>query len=462
MTTFGLVIMVAYLLSWAAIPHLLLLGKKPTATLSWALGLFLLPFPTLPLYVLIGTDRLQRQRRARLGSTTKSEPLNRSASGETKTTWREALENLAESNWEKMTNLQWFAHGKDFYDHLEASINAAQKTIYVQTYVWQNDERGKRMLECLCTAARRGVSVYLLADELGSWPTKEKFFAGLVKAGGHFSWFYTVHPRRNRYFINLRNHRKIIVIDHGQGYLGGMNFGLEYEGKDPATGDWIDLHAAFRGSVVDQLEEVFCHDWHFATQEHLEHVDMKEAQRGGAPAILIESGPDERHERNHLAINALLGAAQKRVDLFTPYFIPTNEILHQLKLTALRGVKVRLMICQKSDIQFLIDIGKSFYRELLIYGVKIFEYEAGVHHSKAMRVDDSIAMIGSTNLDIRSLYLNFEANLYFEDESTCRELDQHFTQLFTQASEVTLIDIDRQSRRERLRQGFLRLLAPLL
>lgn len=461
MTLLWSAIALGFLFSWSAIPHLLLLDKRPVATLAWGLGLLLLPFPTLPLYLLIGTDRLQRQRVARVEPRQSREGLSPNPDpGEEP--WKKALASLAGTPWQRLSGISWFTRGQDFYEHLTTSIREARESIYIETYIWQNDPRGVAMRDELVAAARRGIKVYLLVDELGSWAIRESFFSPLREAGGQFSWFYTVHPRRNRYFINLRNHRKIIVIDHRSGYLGGMNFGIEYEGKDPATGPWIDCHACVRGSIVHSLEEVFQHDWFFSTQTELPPPPEVNHPSGGSPAILIESGPDAYHERNHLAINTLIATARERIDLFTPYFIPTQELLHQLKLAALRGVRVRLLICQKSDIRFLIDISRSFYREMLDYQVGVYEFPDKVHHSKAIRVDDRITMIGSTNLDIRSLHLNFEANLYLEDAPLAKDLDEHFATLFAGAEKISLEKLLEATAYERMRRGFLRLLAPLL
>ncbi|TVR54465.1 MAG: hypothetical protein EA425_01755 [Puniceicoccaceae bacterium] len=457
----ALTIALAYLVSWAAIPHLLLQHKRPLASLSWLLGLFLLPFPVLPLYLFIGTDRLRRQRLAR------RPPPDHHGEPVTVTSEKDpcmaSLAALAEHPWAKLENPRFFSKGAAFYEDLLEKIESARERIWIQFYIWKPDERGRLMLARLVQAARRGVEVRLLVDELGSVETKESFFKPLREAGGHFSWFYTVHPRRNRFFFSLRNHRKIACFDGAVGYIGGMNVGLEYEGKDRETGEWLDLHLRGEGTVLEQLETVFAEDWYFATTERIRVRAGSGADVGGGfPALVVESGPDERYERNHLALGAVIGAARERLDLFTPYFIPTTELIHHLALAALRGLRVRLVICQTSDIRMLIDIGRSYYRGLIMHGVEIFEYTAGVHHAKALRMDEDWFMIGSTNLDVRSLRLNFEANLYGRDAGFRAELDPHLDSIFEHCERIRPEDLEDLPLGRRLREGALRLLAPIL
>ena len=373
-----------YLLSWSAIPHLLLLDKRPAATLSWLLALLFFP-PSLFLYLLIGTDRLRRQRLARFRDSVAKDSYQEKNghSPGTAPALERVLETLADFNWTQGNNPIPFTEGEPFYNDLLQSIESARESILMQFYVWRNDQRGIAMRDALVRAAKRGVNIYLLVDELGSIETKSRFFLPLQEAGGQFSWFYTVHPKRNRYFVNLRNHRKISCFDYQRGYIGGLNVGLEYESKDPETGKWLDLHLRIEGPAVHQLASVFANDWYFSTQEKI-HIPDRETTSSGEnrfPAIVVESGPDQRFARNHLALSAMAAQASETLDFFTPYFVPTPEILQQMKLAALRGVRVRLLICQTSDIRFLIDIGRSYYRELLECGVRIFEFPDGVHHA---------------------------------------------------------------------------------
>ncbi len=463
MQTVLVLVLILYLASWLAVPHLLLQDKRPVTALAWLLGLVLLPIPTLPLYLLLGTDRLKRQRLAR--KRTKAEP---GAGGDPVdgASLESALAKLAGHPWGRASETRIFTEGKEFFTELSSSIENAREIIMIQFYTWKNDARGQALLQDLVEAARRGVKVYLLVDELGSLETRESFFAPLVDAGGCFSWFYTVHPLRNRYFVNLRNHRKIACFDRDHAFIGGMNVGDEYEGKNPENGRWFDLHLRVTGSVIQQLEETFANDWHFATQDdpftRSANIHEWPEAGDGHPAIVVESGPDDRYDRNHLAVGAMISAAKEKIDLLTPYFVPTPELLYALKLASARGVRVRLMICRQSDIRFLIDIGRTFYRELLSYGVRIYEFRNDVNHAKSIRVDRDWYMIGSTNLDVRSLTLNFEANLYGRDSELCGRLDAHGEYLFSHCDEVTAAELENLSLSRRLREGVLRLLAPLL
>ncbi|MGA6927650.1 MAG: phospholipase D-like domain-containing protein, partial [Desulfosarcina sp.] len=275
---------------------------------------------------------------------------------------------------------------------------------------------------------------------------------------------YTFHPRRNRYFFNLRNHRKLQIIDGRLAYVGGINIGREYEGRDRLMGNWKDLQIKVEGDVVNQLQEVFRHDWYFATEEKLPvHRYIPPAvQKSVCPAVVVESGPDVK---KGVALNSLLtiiGQATECVDLFTPYFVPESALVSALQIAAAKGVHVRLMVSKKNDFKLLVDVGRSFYDELLQAGIDIYEYDRAMHHSKLVTIDHQWVLAGSANLDARSMSLNFELGILLRSAELCRKLESHFEGLFEQAQKIDRERFSRRSTYHRLRQGFLGLWAPLL
>lgn len=449
-----------HLLGWCFAPHLILQQKSPRTTLAWLFALWFMPFVGVAFYLFLGTDRLRRQRLKRL-SPTDREPGPESISAER--SLLEQISGLSGSPVVQARDLKDYTHGSVFFRALTESIDQAQHHILMQFYTWRDDGRGQQMLQSLTAAARRGVKVYLLCDELGSIETRDRFFKPLIDAGGRFSWFYTIHPRRNRFFLNLRNHRKISVIDGTIGFLGGMNVGLEYEGGDTDHGEWHDLQIRTSGPMVGQLTASFLDDWHFATREEL-HFDEGDTPRKteGSPAVLVESGPDNQSGRVLMALSLLLHHAREKVDLFTPYFVPSSQLLHEIKLCAIRGVQVRLMTCSRTDIRFLIHASRSFYREIAEYGVSIFEYGEGVHHSKLAIADDRWISVGSANLDIRSLEVNFEVAMFLDDPAMAASLNRHLLPFFEVSKLIDLKELENLPLSRRLREGVFRLFSPML
>ena len=269
-----------WILGWCCIPDLLLLNKRPTATLAWLWALVLFPVVGPLLYLAIGSERVKRRRiKRRRDFRGKQE---RAVARSHATKWwklhsgkegfepsvRSLLESLAlitQLPVATVRELEVLRKAPAFYKALQSDISRAKTNIHVETYIWRDDEVGNEFLDLLVEAAERGVKVRVLIDELGSFWLKESYFRRLVAAGGQFSWCHTLSPLRNRYSFNLRNHRKLQVIDGRIAYVGGMNFGREYLGRDPEYGDWADVQVRVEGSVLEVFEEIFAEDWFFAT-----------------------------------------------------------------------------------------------------------------------------------------------------------------------------------------------------
>ena len=463
--------LLAYLATWVALPGVLVSTKRPASMLAWIGAILFLPFLGPAMYLVFGTDRLRRRRLKRHRDA--SRPMHEN--GRSASDLEDALppqehalvRAIATINRLPVTaidTLELFDDAQDYYRDLLAAIGRARHHVHCEVYVWRDDDAGRQLRDALVEVARRGVKVRVLVDELGSFETRETFFLPLVEAGGEFSWFYTIHPRRNRYFLNLRNHRKLQIIDGERAYLGGMNIGREYEGKDPAVGEWRDLQVRVTGAAVRGLQEIFCNDWFFATEREFAGEDYFRRPSGDAvmPALLVESGPDSLRQPFLKSCLALCEAARERLDLFTPYFVPVSALVAALQVAAARGVRVRLMVSEKNDHRFLVRIGRSYYQELMDFGVEVYEYSSAVHHAKAVIVDDRWLMVGSANLDVRSIDLNFELNLVLRSEAVCARLNERYAKMFAASRRLDPVAFSRRSRWEKLGEGLSRLWAPLL
>jgi cardiolipin synthase len=314
-------------------------------------------------------------------------------------------------------------------------------------------------------AARRGVEVRVLLDQIGSLGLTRRFFRPLEEAGGKFAWFRTAHPFRNQWTFNLRNHRKLQIIDGRHAFVGGMNMAREYAGEDPKIGRWRDLQLEVTGAAAKKLQMIFADDWFFATEEKL--LDPRYyPESEGEQKVLVQSlpdGPDNGADPIQMSIVAMLHAAQERVWLTAGYFVPNEPLLTSLNVAAARGIDVRLLVSAKTDHPMLVKVGRSYYEELLRFGVKIYEYEKGLNHGKVALIDRDWLMVGSANFDIRSMRLNFELNVLVRDPERAAELHKVLQQDFEQDSTcIDLEEFQKRSWRERLLESMVRPLAPLL
>jgi cardiolipin synthase len=362
------------------------------------------------------------------------------------------------------SGLQILRKGRPYYDSLQDAIRNARHSIEFQSYIWRDDEVGREFLQLLIEAVQRGVVVRVLIDELGSFWLKESYFRPLVKAGGQFSWCHTLSPLRNRYSFNLRNHRKLQIIDGTLAYVGGMNFGREYLGLNPSYGDWADVQIRMEGSVVEMLHQIFSEDWFFATgrDDTEEPPKSSKVPEGASYVQVLRGGPDEEDQPMLRASLALVTEARRRLWIAAGYFVPGETMLTALQVAVARGVDVRLLVSLKSEHPLLVKAGRSYYDSLLRQGIRIFEYDKGIEHSKYMVIDDDWASIGSCNFDERSMRLNFELSLLAYDRATNHQLADIFKTTISQANKIERTAFAQRPYHEKLIESALRPLSPVL
>jgi len=470
--------LLCYFATWAFIPHLLLLKKRPAATLAWLWAILFIPWLGALFYFALGTDRLKRRRlkrRSVFSARNIRQPVPASATDEATGALlqtlprrdRQFLQLLSRINQLPVSSAQdirILCNAEEFYPALEARIREARHHVHLIFYIWQGDPTGLRLLQLLTETAQRGVIVRLLLDGVGSHGFSETLLTEYRKAGGEFSWFQSLDPKRLRFFMNLRNHRKLQIIDGRIAFVGGMNIGDEYAGLVPALGHWRDVQVEVTGSIAAELQEIFADDWFFAT-------DLKIAESAYYPAApastlhpvhIILGGPDRRNEPISKSIVSLLNETSDRAWIASGYFVPDDVVLAALELAASRGVDVRLLISTKSDHPWLVGVGRSYYSELLAAGVRIFEYSAGIHHAKLALTDDQWVMVGSANLDHRSMRLNFELNLLFHSSVSNREIATVLEQDFALCQEIDPTTFARRPFWQKFTEAALRPLSPLL
>ena len=471
-------LLLCYFATWAFIPHLLLLKKRPSATLAWLWAIVFIPYLGALAYLAIGTDRLKRRRLRRRQQYSTRTHRHGAASGLADPLTGRLLDLLPKRDLQFLhlvtkinqvpvssaSHLWILRDAREFYAALEERIAAARHHVHLEFYIWHPDETGAKFLGLLTAAARRGVAVRLLLDGVGSRSFAERLLADLREAGGQFSWFQSLDPSRNRFFLNLRNHRKLQIVDGAFAFVGGMNIGREYEGLDETLGHWRDVQIEADGPVVAELQDVFADDWFFATGEKISAIPYFPVFQGETRDVVhvVLGGPDRRNEPISKTIVSLLNEASSRVWIATGYFVPDDVILAALELAASRGVDVRLLISERNDHPWLVVVGRSYYSQLLAAGVRIFEYSVGVNHAKVMLVDDRWAMVGSANLDYRSMRLNFELNLLAHSHERNGELAHILEHDFSVSQEIDPAAFARRPFREKFLEAALRPLSPLL
>ncbi len=310
---------------------------------------------------------------------------------------------------------------------LEA-IHNAREHIHLETFIFQPDELGGIFLEALSSAAKRGVEVRLLYDAMGSLHLHPRTLRDLQAAGGRVSVFLPISPLRRRIQVNMRNHRKLMIVDGRIGYIGGLNVGDEYRSRVKRFGYWRDSHLRVEGPAVSAMQQIFIEDWDFAAEENLRQQNYFPAQRRDGPYHLqiIQSGPDSPLKGIREVYFSAILQARQNVWIATPYFVPDSGLLDALCLAAHRGVDVRLLGLYHPDKWVPYFAGRYYWDDVLRAGVKVYQYTKGMMHSKVMIVDSAWASVGSANLDNRSLHLNFEANCLIYSQEMATELEEVF------------------------------------
>jgi cardiolipin synthase len=329
--------------------------------------------------------------------------------------------------------------------------------------MFHDDGLGRRMQRALIEKAQSGVRVYVLYDEVGSQGLPDSYVDELRAAGVKVSSFNPTQGARNRFQLNFRNHRKMVVVDGISGWVGGHNVGDEYLGLDPEFSPWRDTHVRLEGPVVIQLQTVILGDWYWATRDLPKlNSTPQQADGGNVRAMILPSSPTQRLETAGLFFVTALHSAKKRVWLSAPYFVPDEAVLKALELAALRGVDVRVITTGKGDSTAVFLAAFHYIEVLRGLGIKFYAYKPGFLHEKVMLVDDEISTVGTANFDNRSFRLNFEVTAIVIDKDFAKDMETMFEQDFAHAEPIDPEQLDKKPFWWRLAVNVSRLAAPVL
>ncbi|MFA7075052.1 MAG: cardiolipin synthase [Candidatus Izemoplasmatales bacterium] len=359
------------------------------------------------------------------------------------------------------TYVEILDNGDKFFPRLMKELELAKDYIFMEFYIVKNDNIGKKVLDILKKKAIEGVDVYLIYDHFGSNKhLQHRYMVGLKKAGVKIGVF---DPQTISIFnsnVNFRNHRKSIVIDGVVGFIGGMNLGDEYNHQDPKFGFWRDTHVFISGNGVSGLQNVFVKDWYYITGDVLDKPLDKTKQKLSGFFSVIESGPDFENGLIKDVYLKMIARAKKNVKIVTPYLIIEPEILSALKIASKSGIKIELLLPGKHDYFTVGFATQSYYEQLLLIGVKIYEYTNTFVHSKILIIDDKVASVGSVNLDPRSFHLNFEVTSVFENDSV-DDLVKSFINDISKSKQVELKEWQKRGIIKRIVQGWFNLFSPM-
>ncbi len=328
--------------------------------------------------------------------------------------------------------------GEATFDSIAEGIKAARESILFEFYIIKDGALAERFGTLLCAKAREGVKVYVLYDEIGSFSLSSSFLKTLRDAGVNVSAFHTTKGPRNRFQINFRNHRKLVVVDEAVCWIGGHNIGDEYLGLDPAFGHWRDTHMKIAGPAAIAAQFSFFEDWHWAYGELPHHFRWQPTPAGDSDTsvLLLPTGPADPFETAELAFVHFINNARTRVWIATPYFVPDDATLDALRLAALRGVDVRILVPEKPDNLLIYFAAYAYFGAVDTLGVRFYRYAQGFMHQKVFVIDEEYATVGTANFDNRSFRLNFEITSIVHERDFTRQTAQMLEHDFAASREM--------------------------
>jgi cardiolipin synthase len=358
-----------------------------------------------------------------------------------------------------------FTDGKSKFDALFHAMEGAVDHIHLIYYIVRDDDLGQRLMKILVEKAKQGVKVRFLYDDIGCYGLSKKYFHDLLEAGGEVAAFFPSRIPYLNFRVNYRNHRKLAIIDGKYGFIGGFNIGDEYLGLNERFGKWRDTHLMIRGGAVLQIQAQYLLDWKLATRKDVpiqpRYFPMPTSM-GHVGIQIVASGPDTEEQQIKDGYLKMIYAAKESIYLQTPYFIPDESMLTALKLAAMSGVDVKIMIPSEPDHKIVYWATSSYLGELLACGVRVYLYSKGFIHAKTIVVDGRIASVGTANIDTRSFKLNFEVNAFIYDSGTAAKLMNIFVKDAEFSSELTLERYKHRSLLIKFKESCARLLSPIL
>ena len=450
--------------------------KEPQTTWAWLLIMIILPGIGFVIYMLLGQNfsrerlfkekkKIDKAKRLEISKRWKSDNNNHHGGNQFLDLRRMNFNNSG-AKYTTDNSVDLYFNGEQKFKQLIEDLENAKKYIHIEYYIIRKDVLGKQIISILEKKAKEGLEVRFLVDSMGSYTITKRNLKRFIEYGGKFEIFFPgLLPHVNTR-INYRNHRKIVVIDGIYGYTGGFNVGDEYINRDKKIGFWRDTHIRIKGEAVNDLSDRFLLDWCYASGEEIDDFEKyyykKSDVEGDTGIQIVTSGPDHNEEYIKNSYIKLINNAKKRVYLQTPYFVPDLPMQEALRLSALSGVDVRIIIPGNPDHPFMKWAASAYCGELLDAGVKIYLYKNGFIHAKTIVADGLVSSVGTANMDMRSFCLNFEVNAFIFDDRIAKIMEKQFYKDIQYSDIILLSDYNNRSRRLRIKESLIRLISPIL
>ena len=470
----NLLLATLWIFSLLSAVHALLTKRDPRAAVGWIITCLAMPGIGALLYWLLGVNRIRSRSREiqEQGQGMHWLHVNQPANPEhieyfPSSSTSQALIKLSDAVTRRPltfgNKVTVLYNGEQTYPAMLEAIGKAKKSIFLSSYILKPDQIGQQFAQELISAAERGVDVRILIDafgELYSFKKIRHIFRGTKVQAATFLPLTLLRS----FYLNLRNHRKLLIIDNSFGFTGGMNIRDRHMAMARNTpGRIIDIHFRLEGPICDQLRDAFMEDWHYATDEKRQPHDWSTAPIAGKACCRgISAGPNEQHEKLNWILIGALSCAKSHIRIMTPYFLPNRAQLAAINTASLRGVRVDILLPQQNNLPYVAWATNALLFELLEHNTHIYFQPPPFAHSKLLLIDNEYALVGSANIDPRSLRLNFEFNVEVFDPETVGELVHHFDISREQAQKISLEDMDKRTLPIRLRDSFFRLFSPYL
>ena len=449
-----------------------MMARTSQGAVAWSISLVSFPFVALPAYLVLGRSKFAGMTTAYEDSKDEIDQVNATfrenmepwavaTSGEPSV--YKSIQQLTRLDLTHSNRAELLINGDATFGSILAGVAEAQDYVLFQFYMFHDDQLGRQVQAALIERAEAGVRVYVLYDEIGSGGLPDSYVNKLRDAGVQVSSFKPTQGSGNRFQLNFRNHRKMVVVDGKTAWVGGHNVGDEYMGRDPKFSPWRDTHVKLEGPVATQLQAVILGDWYWATRQLPElNWQPEAAVDGNVQAMIVPFAPSQKHETASLFFVTALNSAQHRIWLSAPYFVPDEAILKALELAALRGVDVRVITTGTPDSWPVYLAAFSYIDTLRDMGIKFYAYKPGFLHEKVMLVDDRYSTVGTPNFDNRSFRLNFEVTSLIVDEDFNKEMAAMFEADFAHAEPISADYFETQPFWWRLAVNVSRLASPVL
>lgn len=467
----SLLVTVIHVAGFAHALHAIMRVRTAQGAIAWAISLIEWPYIAIPAYWILGRRKFIGYIKARRAGRLKIHNVAAEVAKTLATCQaspaipaRErfrALEQVGRMPFTSGNDAELLIDGHASFDAMFAAIGRARSYILVQFYIVRDDTIGRLFRDALAAKAREGVRVYFLMDVIGCHHLSEDYDDFLREAGARVHRFGEYNRRTGRWQINFRNHRKILIVDGAEAFVGGLNVGDEYLGRDPDFGPWRDTHLRLTGPSVLAVQLSFLEDWYWADESVLELAWTPVPTNAHREVLVLPTGPADEMETCAMFFVDAINQARRRIWITSPYFVPDSAVVGALQLAALRGVDVRILLPLKPDHILVYLSSFSYVEEMAAAGVKLYRYKPGFMHQKTMLIDDDVAAIGTANMDNRSFRLNFELTALVADVDFAWQVEKMMELDFERSRPVPPDDYKRRKLPFRLAVRIARLLAPI-